>query len=729
MRKWLRGFTFVLVFAVFLPLAHAQQKPPITFDEFFNSVDYRDVKISPDGKAVLIAIRRPDWKRERYRDDIWLWRDGAPELVLLTQSGHDSSPEWSPDGRWVAFLSDRPLTPEPEPEEEEEETKPIEETKPVKPPKSRRADEKKDPVAHLYLLPMSGGEAFAITRGDEAVHAFNWSPDSRFIYFATRTPWSKAQTEAHKKEWKDVIRFRESERGDVIARIDVAEALARNVAMAAEQPPAEKKSKEKQEPTAETPGALRVANTADKVKELALSPNGEQIAILTGSRSDRVEAVEPYEIYVVAAQGGQPRRVTNNNGIEDSIRWSPDSQTVFFGVFTGAIEGPYRDLQPRVYSVRVSDGKLERWAPQFSGALNYYDLLSDGTLAAAGQLGTEVQIYSQRAPSAEFAKTAGWNGTYSLISGARRSPRLAVVYTALDKPAEVYLANGLAELKSARPITSFNKLFTERELPKGTPYKWKVEDGTTVEGMLIYPPGKFGAKKLRMLTLIHGGPAGADGNAFRADWYDWEALAATQGWLVFRPNYRGSTGYGDKFLMEIVPNLVSVPGRDILAGVDGLVKEGIADPDKLAIGGYSYGGYMTNWLITQTTRFKAAVSGAGAVEHAANWGNDDLTFDDAYYLGGAPWEQPKRYNDEAAIWQMNKVKTPTHIVTGADDVRVAALENYLLERALHTLKIPTTLLVFPGEGHSLTENPWHGKIKVREELKWLQKHVPAKTGQ
>ena len=137
--------------------------------------------------------------------------------------------------------------------------------------------------------------------------------------------------------------------------------------------------------------------------------------------------------------------------------------------------------------------------------------------------------------------------------------------------------------------------------------------------MLIYPPGQFEAKHLPMLTFIHGGPADADGNHFEADWYEWSALAATNGWLVFEPNYRGSTGYGDKFLQQIVPVIVSRPGKDILEGVDALVKDGIADPDRLTIGGYSYGGYMTNWLITQTTRFKAAVTGAGAVEHVGNW--------------------------------------------------------------------------------------------------------------
>ena len=173
------------------------------------------------------------------------------------------------------------------------------------------------------------------------------------------------------------------------------------------------------------------------------------------------------------------------------------------------------------------------------------------------------------------------------------------------------------------PLTSFNPIFAERAQPEWQPYTWNADDGVTVEGVLLFPPGMKGAKHMRMLTLIHGGPADADGNHFGADWYDWATLAASNGWLVFRPNYRGSAGYGDDFMLEIRPHLVSKPGSDILEGVDALVKDGYADPDKLAIGGYSYGGYMTNWLITQTTRFKAAVTGAGAVEHAANWGNDD----------------------------------------------------------------------------------------------------------
>ena len=721
-----RRYLLVVAFAAMSLALHAQQKPRISLDEFFNFVDYTDVKISPDGKAVLVATRRADWQRDRYRDDIWLWREGAPELVLLTQSGHDSDPEWSPDGHWIAFLSDRPIAAENEAEEEEQKLKP-QEQKPetVPPPKPRRGadDDKKEPVTHVYLLSATGGEAFPITRGEEEIHAFTWSPDSRSIYFATRTPWSKAKSEAYKKEWKDVIRYRESERGDVIARIMIADVLTRRAAIDAEAPQPAKKKTEHEE-TAETPGAVTVASTPDRARELAISPDGKQLAFVTDSRSQRVEGVESYEIYLAATSGAaQTQRITQNEAIEEDLRWSPDSRNIFFLVNAGSVEGKYKDLQPRIYSVNIDDRKVQRWAAQFAGAVIDYAVANDGSLAADGRVGTEVQIYSQRTPAAEFTKFGGWPGTYSNISSSRGSPQLAFVYSAADKPTEVYVAESGAELKSARPITALNRLFTLRELPKAKPYTWKADDGTTVEGMLVYPPGKFDAKKLRMFTLIHGGPADADGNQFGAGWYDWAILAASHDWLVFRPNYRGSTGYGDRFLMEIVPQLVSRPGKDILAGVDALVKEGIADPDRLTIGGYSYGGYMTNWLITQTTRFKAAVSGAGAVEHAANWGNDDLTLDDAYFLGGTPWEAQKRYNDEAALWQLNKVKTPTHVVGGEEDIRVSVAENYLLERALYALKVPSTLLIFPGEGHSLKKNPWHGKIKVREELKWLEKYV------
>ena len=716
MRRPILLFSLVSVISVSI-FANAQTaKPKLTIDEFFNSVSFTAVKVSPDGNSVVIATERADWDQQIFRKELWLYRAVAGSLTQLTQSGHDSSPQWSPDGQWIAFLSER------------------------KGGDARDADagdakerggndkdsNKEKDVAQLFLISPSGGEAFAITYGEDEVHAFAWSRDSKAIYFATRQPWTKQQNDDHKKEWKDVIRYRGDERGDVIFRLTLDDALARHAALDSKEiPNAEKDS-------GASPGAVAIARMPLRVDQVSISHDGQRLAFVTSSVSERQEKVEDIELYLVNlinnAAEATPVRLTHNEAVELNLDWAPDNRHLFFQVNLGSVERKYEDPQPRLYWIDAGDvsdkREVQRWFAGYPGEVVRYTPLPDGSVLCACRTGTEVQLVSQASPKAAIVRREGWAGTYEVPAAASQSQstRIAFAYSATVRPTEVYIADGPDKLTQARPITSFNKLFTERDLPLAKPYRWTSDDGTLVEGMLMYPPGKFEAKNLPMLVLIHGGPQDADGNHFEADWYQWDRLAATAGWLVFEPNYRGSTGYGDKFTLQYVPEIVSRPGKDILTGVDVLVKDGIADANQLAVGGYSYGGYMTNWLITQTTRFKAAVTGAGAVEHVANWGNDDGAFDDAYFLGGLPWETPDSYRSEAAIFQINKVRTPTHMVAGADDIRVAVLEDYLLDRALHELNVPSDLLIFPGEGHELAKNPWHGKIKVREELKWLAKY-------
>ena len=691
----------IVLITSFVPALSLAQKTPITIDEFFNSVDFDALRVAPDGHSVVIGTTRADWDQSVFRHDLWLYRDAGGSLVQLTQSGHDTDPQWSPDGRWIAFLSER-------------------KNASGKPAGSEDSGDDDSGINQLYVISASGGEALPLSQSDEEIHAFGWAPDSRTLYFASRLPWNKQRKDAYKKDWKDVIQYRESERGDVIFTVDLNDAMARNVnAPATASPDPENKLSDV------SPGARQVATTPWRVEQIVISPDGKRLAFVTSSISQRQEKVDEFEIYSIDLGGPSAesvvRQLTKNSAVEQDLYWSPDNRHIFFNVQLGDTSGPYRDLQPHLYWIDSVTGEIQQWSKDYVGSVNRYAVGGDRVLVAARQ-GAEVPLYYSSTPTAAFSKLTGWAGTYDRMSVAQHSPRLAFVYSSLERPTEVYLADGPDQLQNARPITAFNKLFAERGLPKGKPYRWVADDGASVEGMLLYPPGKFEQKNLPMFTFIHGGPADADGNHFEADWYQWDRLAATQGWLVFEPNYRGSTGYGDKFLLGIVPQMVSRPGKDILAGIDALVKDGIANPDRLSVGGYSYGGYMTNWLITQTTRFKAAVTGAGAVEHVANWGNDDTTFDDAYFLGGRPWEAQQRYHDEAAIFQIDKVKTPIHIVGGAKDIRVAVLENYLLEHALSSLGVPNSLLIFPGEGHSLSKNPWHGKIKVREELKWLQKY-------
>jgi dipeptidyl aminopeptidase/acylaminoacyl peptidase len=683
----------------FIPVLSLAQsaKAPITLDEYLNTTSILSSVLSPDGSAAVVSTEVPDWKASVIRHDLWLWT-AQSGLRPLTHSGTDEKPEWSPDGKWVAFTSDRPLN------------------------AASENDSDTARTTRVWLISASGGEALPLYAEKLDVHAFAWAPDSASIYLSATSPLTHDQEDEQKDEWKDVIRWRERHRGDVLLRVSIAPALNRSAetAPAAAAPSA---AATDEEPTSKLPESAKAIVSSDlSIEEIAASLDGKLVAFTTEPVHRREENIADYEIFIAAAEGGKARRLTHNEAVESGLMWSPDSHWLHFVVQGGfgAVEGKYRELQGRLYRIEPDSGKLERLAASSDASFDQFTLLPDGRELALGLKGTETQPYLIEADHA--TRLPGIAGTYTGLAPGRSSKAIVFRQSTIIEPEQAYIALDPLHPEHLTAITNFNPQFGKSAQPEWQTYTWKSDDDRTIEGVLIYPPGKKGKKHLRMLTLIHGGPSDADGNRFGADWYDWATLAAANGWLVFRPNYRGSTGYGDDFMLEIVPHILSVPGRDILTGVDALVKDGYADPDHLAVGGYSYGGYLTNWLITQTTRFRSAVTGAGAVEHAANWGNDDTTLEDAWYLGGLPWEKPDLYQSEAALFHFDKVKTPTHLVQGASDVRVSYLEGEVMERALQTLGIPHTFLVFPGEGHDLEKNPWHGYIKLREELKWLEKY-------
>jgi dipeptidyl aminopeptidase/acylaminoacyl peptidase len=718
----------------FSPLATLAQAtlPPLSLDEFLNTTDITGARISPDGTSAVIGTEYPDWKSNSYRHTLWLWtaKDG---LRALTQSGADEDAQWSPDGKWIAFLSDRPVVGSTSDDDKDSGAGDAK-------GRQGRAGEEDDKTTRLWLISATGGEAQPLYREKLDVNSYAWSPDGKTIYLAATTPLTTEQESKEKDEWKDVIRWREQERGDLLLALAVAPSLAATSSQpmahpakdAAKTDTAKANSSKTGEEALPLPAAAQILSRSKlSIGEIAPSPDGKTVAFLTQSISRRMESPGDTEIFVVPSAGGDTRQISHNDALEAGLHWSPDGQWLHFVVHAagGALEGKYRDLQGRLYRMNPTDGqsetKPERLGAEFNGSFEDFDFLPSGQLIGLGLKGIEQQIYA--IDGVRATKLPGQSGSYAGFSAPKSGNALLVRFSSINHPGQAYLAADAMHPDQLTPLTHLNPLFAERAQPEWQPYTWKSKDGATVEGVLVFPigihPGTPQAKHLRMLTFIHGGPADADGNRFGADWYDWATMAATDGWLVFRPNYRGSSGYGDDFMLQISPHLVSKPGEDILAGVDALVKDGLADPDRLTVGGYSYGGYMTNWLITETTRFKAAVTGAGAVEHAANWGNDDVTYDDAWYLNGKPWESPEIYQSEAALFRMNRVKTPTHIVQGSADVRVSYLEGVTLERALEQLGVDHSFLVFPGEGHGLARNPWHGYIKLREELKWLDRYV------
>jgi pimeloyl-ACP methyl ester carboxylesterase len=556
---------------------------------------------------------------------------------------------------------------------------------------------------NIYLYSMESDQLLPVEVGTQIPSAITWSNNDSSLYFAEFTLKSTKEEDAlHEAEWKDVIQYRQakSSDGSIIHRIDI----------------------DRQNRI--SPVTINIVqNVSFLVGTLLFAPLVQKL-VLT-SVSGMYEYVDNFEIYSLDLRNlSSLTKLTNNEALEKDLQLANEGKNVLFrAAGLSSSDGKFHPTQEHVYSIDLTNGQIERLAKDFDGNIMGYATKSDGGVFILGQMGTNVQIYTQQSSTKYSISHNGWDGTYESISLSKRTSPIAFVYSSFGSPKEVYFIDNIDQLHRAKAITSENKIFTQRNLPQAKVYKWISDvDDRTIEGILHYPPEKFESKNLPLLVLIHGGPNWASFNQLYADWSNWAPLAASEGWLVLEPNYRGSTGYGDQFLSEIRYQSLTRPGIDILSGVDRLIKDGIANPNSLAVGGYSYGGFLTNWLITQTTRFNAALSGAGAIEHVSTWGMMDVPVLFNYLFGGFPWEVPHLYQNESAIYQLDKVRTPTHIITGASDIRVPADQSLILERGLHSLGIPVKLLLFPNEGHSLSINPWHGKIKVREELKWLQKY-------
>ncbi|CAF3606847.1 unnamed protein product [Rotaria sp. Silwood1] len=662
-------------------------KSKLTLDEYFNYTHFPSFSLSPDGQQLLVHIRRLTWDSNNYENSLWLYETQGRRKKLITKKlSQEFKPQWSPSGNWIVLRqTENSMTNNQHTHYH-----------------YRRLSESDEKIEqYIYFYCVLSEQLLSVSFGTEILSALTWSSNDSSLYFATVRPSStKEDEDLDEAEWKDVIQYRKrkSPIDSTIYRIDIDR---KNRTLVAKR------------------NILK--NVSFLIGQLLFS-SVEQKLVFT-SVGGILENVKDFEIYSIDLRNlSSLSRITNNEIIEDNLQLSSDGKYVLFRQIGQILaKGNFNITQQHLYSVDLTNGQIERLARNFNGNIVEYATRSDGVYIL-GQLGTNVHIYTQQSPERYSVLQHGWNGTYESITlSSNQNGSLAFLYSSYRQPKEIYFIRNLNKLESAKAITNENKLLTQINLPQNKVYKWTSDvDDRAIEGILHYPPEKFESKNLPLLVLLHGGPYAASINQFDGSAASLTLLAASEGWLVLEPNYRGSTGYGDQFLNEIRYYPLSLPGRDILSGVDRLIKDGIADPNSLAVGGYSYGGFLTNWLITQTTRFKAALTGAGSIEHVSTWGTMDLPASISYLFGGFPWEVPHIYQAESPIYHLAKVRTPTHIITGTDDTQIPADQSYILERGLHYLGVPVKLLLFPNEGHSPWINPWHLKIKVREELKWLQ---------
>ena len=310
-------------------------------------------------------------------------------------------------------------------------------------------------------------------------------------------------------------------------------------------------------------------------------------------------------------------------------------------------------------------------------------------------------------------------GAPSLSADGRR---VAFQWTDLQHPDEVYLAELGGGAWSQRKLSDINPELQAVAMGRGEVIRWKSTDKTEVEGIVVYPVGYEPGRRYPTVAIIHGGPSGQWNESFAASWYNSAQVYAGKGWVSFLPNPRGSSGYGDKFLMANYRDWGGGDFRDIQTGLDELIRRGIADSTKLAQTGWSYGGYMTAWTLTQTNRFKAVMVGAGLTDMFSMYSTNDLQTLLEEYFGGEPWDDEQAFKRASAMTFIKQAKTPTLILHGQQDTRVPIGQAQELYMGLKKNDVPVELVFFPREPHGLQE-PRHALDKMKREYAFFSKYV------
>ncbi len=691
-RRTILAAFVLMLFAAALAVAQAPEKPAapaaprnLTIDDFFQIKRVSDPQISPEGKWVAYTVTTLSLKTDKSERQIWMVPTAGGEAVPMTAKGVSSSqPRWSSDGKYLAFLS------------------------------SRGGDDAKTQV---WTLNRSGGEAQQLTETIQGVDSFEWSPKSDRLLLVLQDPTPEELEAAEAKE-KSVEKIKpKTPRPWVIDRLqfkqDYTGYLDRRRTHLFVFDLASKKM------TQMTSGDY-------DDEEPAWSPDGRFLAF-TSNRSDNPDHNFNTDIWVVAAdnpdKGMSLQRLTTNAGHDDSPAWSADGKWVAYVSQTDAKALDYATPHLAIVSAqggaeRVLTQKLDRSVirPRFA---------ADGqSIICMIEDDGQQQLVSVATASGDVTRIiTGRKTVFSFMLG--KDGAIVALISEPTVPNEIFLQQG----GQLRKLTSTNDaLMAQIRLGEVEYVKFKSKDGTDVAGYLFKPAVYNPEIKYPTILRPHGGPVG------QYEWsFDFTAqLFAANGYAVLLPNPRGSSGYGQKFCQAIFADWGNKDYEDVIAMVDFAVAKGIADPAKLGVGGWSYGGIMTNYVITKSgDRFKAAVSGASEALYVANYGHDHYQILWEWELG-LPWETRALWEKISPYNQVDKIVTPTLWIGGEKDWNVPIINSEQMYQAMKRLGRQTQLVVYPGEHHGIAK-PSYLKDRFERYLAWYGQYIkgeaPAKPAE
>lgn len=653
-----RSPVHLLLAGLLAALASAQSPKAPTIEQSLSMRSPGAARISPDGRLVAYTVSETDWKDNEFKTQIWIAAaDGSDRRQLTRGNKSASNPQWSPDGRWLAFSTDR------------------------------------DGKRQAWAISPSGGEAWPLTADDSGVQSFEWSPDGKRFAYTSQGP--------EPKDLKD--------RKETYGEFEIVGRDARFTHIYVAEIPAE--------PGAPAKAEALTQGTDFTVGGFEWSPDGTRIAF-SASRTEDPEDGATADIYIVTLAGKEVRKLVSTPGPDANPVWSPGGEYIAYTTANG--EEFYYFKNTRIAMVPSAGGQPRILTSGFDEEPDILEWSGEGIWFSALQK-THSWVFLLDTTTGNWRRVLGDENFSTLgASFSKDHQSVASIGFAPNRYSEVYVSR-LSPF-TPRILTDFHSQYKDFTPANRELIRWKSRDGAEIEGVLIKPANFTPGRRYPLLVVIHGGPTGIDRPWRTADrTYPIEQFAA-KGALILRPNYRGSAGYGEAFRSLNVRNLGVGDMWDVESGVDHLVSLGLADPDRVGAMGWSQGGYISAFLATNSTKFKALSVGAGISDWMTYYVNTDIHPFTRQYLKATPWKDPAIYAKTSPITSINKARTPTLIQHGENDRRVPLPNAYELYQGLKDTGVETRLVVYKGFGHGITK-PKQQRHVMEDNLAWFSRWI------
>ncbi len=633
-------------------------------------------RVSPDGKWAVWVKNTADKEKDGRISNLYLSSLTEKKEIQLTRGTDNvSRPRWSPAGDTIAFLSSRAL-PKPKPDAAS---------------------------MQLWLLNTAGGEPWSVTDFEHGIQAYEWIDNDTILFSAEEDPTLYERDTKERKDDSDVI--------DDAAHTPPVRLFKFSV-------------KDKK--------VTRVTDNTDWIRNFAVSHDGKRaVAVAERELSYEWDNKVPPVVYLVDVATGQRTQIFTDGKIRPyAFEWAHDNSGFYAAAPFSSDPVFYTATVTKLYFYDVGSSTTTEVNLDWDRYLGFgLEVTDDGFIALlADGARSKPARYTRHGSTWSREWIAGENATnyYDVVLG-KDSHTLLYEYSTASIPTQWYRAqlNG-AKVESPVQLTDLNPQYKNRTIAKTEVLHWKGANDDDVEGILYYPDNYEPGKKYPLITATHGGPAGADHDAWDENWAYSQNLLTQRGAFLLKTNYHGSSDYGLKWVTSICcGHYYDLEIPDIEKGVDNLITKGLIDPDKIGALGWSNGSILSIQLtVTDPDRYKAASVGAGDVEWISDWANVDFgeSFDH-YYFGKSPIEDPQLYIEKSPIFKMNRVKTPTLIFHGTIDRQVPTAQSWTYYRVLYWLnKVPVKLVLFPGEAHGPRKLS-HQMRKVTEEMAWFDKYL------